>query len=1016
MRLRHFFILSLFTLLAAVTVHAEPKIADVLTDPTLKLSRASDRAVMVARIAAIENKRLAAATIKARQLGLPMQMKLDGNIADLVDFIGDEPLYIATMNADAAISTGADLLQTIPYSLDGAGIIVGVWDAGTGNPAHQEFILPGGGSRLRQMDTTFISSHSAHVAGTVAAAGVDPAARGMAPAAQVDAYSKGGDLSEMTSRAATEPDQLASHIYLSNHSYGSLTGWVGNTWFGNGTDANAAEYRFGRYENISRNMDALAYSAPYYLIFRSAGNDRQNNPEPGDTVTLAAVNGEIAIYDPALHPGGDGVYRNGFENIAAEGMAKNIVTVGAVEDAVTDGFRDITKATLASFTSTGPADDGRIKPDLVANGVGLYSTSSGGTADYAWNSGTSMASPNACGTAALLMQLYDRLFGGAMRASTLKGLMLHTADDLGNPGPDYTFGWGLINVRRAADLLVYHDTFPDRQRFTQDELSSTDPVKTYSFEWDGVSPLRATLSWTDPAGVASDDEVHDSRVPTLVNDLNLKLIAPDGSEYFPYVMPFVGIWTTESMSLPATTGVNHTDNVEQVRIESSNQDGTWQAEVTYSGALNNDLQEYGLLISEDVDPLNIDSTPPITDPVTWERAPEPGTGPILNAVVGTDFTGRTIINDDTASNITWTTNGASAPGDLTTTANHDLFDTDDAQGHFAPKQDVKLAPWTLEIPITLTASQVELTSVVLDYRHFNRPGDEQPAPFQVNWSISLSGSNSGTLRSIEVNGSISTSGTETAVFDPPLVLDNTESYTLSIAPKDPSGNTRTGLGALALNGYFGIAGDPETEINMIATTATDLNGVEYYFAETTGRAGGDDSGWQDSPVYLDSGLIPGTTYSYTVIARDKSPFQNTTTALAPAPATTLGEQPPYYAWSGGMPFETDGNADGVTDGIAWFLGAADPQAAAAALLPSMDNSDPDFFIFSYQPDSSALSAGAVATVYYSTDLTNWTPAVHDGINIIIDDSGDLVEIRFARDLASDGKFFVKLQVGVPESP
>jgi len=391
MRLRHFFILSLFTLLAAVTVHAEPKIADVLTDPTLKLSRASDRAVMVARIAAIENKRLAAATIKARQLGLPMQMKLDGNIADLVDFIGDEPLYIATMNADAAISTGADLLQTIPYSLDGAGIIVGVWDAGTGNPAHQEFILPGGGSRLRQMDTTFISSHSAHVAGTVAAAGVDPAARGMAPAAQVDAYSKGGDLSEMTSRAATEPDQLASHIYLSNHSYGSLTGWVGNTWFGNGTDANAAEYRFGRYENISRNMDALAYSAPYYLIFRSAGNDRQNNPEPGDTVTLAAVNGEIAIYDPALHPGGDGVYRNGFENIAAEGMAKNIVTVGAVEDAVTDGFRDITKATLASFTSTGPADDGRIKPDLVANGVGLYSTSSGGTADYAWNSGTSMA-------------------------------------------------------------------------------------------------------------------------------------------------------------------------------------------------------------------------------------------------------------------------------------------------------------------------------------------------------------------------------------------------------------------------------------------------------------------------------------------------------------------------------------------------------------------------------------------------------------------------------------------------
>jgi hypothetical protein len=205
----------------------------------------------------------------------------------------------------------------------------------------------------------------------------------------------------------------------------------------------------------------------------------------------------------------------------------------------------------------------------------------------------------------------------------------------------------------------------------------------------------------------------------------------------------------------------------------------------------------------------------------------------------------------------------------------------------------------------------------------------------------------------------------------------------------------------------------EDRITMTATTANDPSGVEYFFTNTT--VTGHDSGWQDSPVYLDSGLIPGTTYSYTVIARDKSPFQNTTTALAPAPASTLGEQPPYYAWSGGMAFLADGNTDGVANGMAWFLGAADPQAAVSALLPSIDNSDPDDFILSYLPDSSALTAGAEATVYYSTDLTNWTAAL-DGVNIIIDDSGDLVEIRFARDLASDGKFFVKLQVGVPESP
>ena len=120
-------------------------------------------------------------------------------------------------------------------------------------------------------------------------------------------------------------------------------------------------------------------------------------------------------------------------------------------------------------------------------------------------SGTSMSSPNACGSAALLIQLYSRLFSGdAMRASTLKGLMLHTADDLGNPGPDYKFGWGLVNVRKAADHLIYHFNYPSRNRLVEDELSDSVATRSYSFEWDGASALKATLSWTDPAGVATD--------------------------------------------------------------------------------------------------------------------------------------------------------------------------------------------------------------------------------------------------------------------------------------------------------------------------------------------------------------------------------------------------------------------------------------------------------------------------------------------------------------------------------
>ena len=80
-----------------------------------------------------------------------------------------------------------------------------------------------------------------------------------------------------------------------------------------------------------------------------------------------------------------------------------------------------------------------------------------------------------------------------------------------------------------------------------------------------------------------------------------------------------------------------------------------------------------------------------------------------------------------------------------------------------------------------------------------------------------------------------------------------------------------------------------TEITMIAVTATDPSGVEYYFAETTGNTGGTDSGWQDSPTYTDTGLEPGETYEYTVVARDKSSNANQNgTSNPPASATTPG--------------------------------------------------------------------------------------------------------------------------------
>ena len=88
-----------------------------------------------------------------------------------------------------------------------------------------------------------------------------------------------------------------------------------------------------------------------------------------------------------------------------------------------------------------------------------------------------------------------------------------------------------------------------------------------------------------------------------------------------------------------------------------------------------------------------------------------------------------------------------------------------------------------------------------------------------------------------------------------------------------------------------------SSITMTATTASDLNGVEYYFTETSHNLGGSDSDWQDSPVYTDGGLPPGTTYTYTVKARDKSIAQNATAASDPASATTTAETIVSKVWN-----------------------------------------------------------------------------------------------------------------------
>ena len=565
-----------------------------------RFSHAEDRASYVERANQRAARQKAAARVWARARNLPMRRDDGRRLMELMRIENGKPVYYITHNVEAAISTAADLVRnTSPYNVNGSGITAGIWDAGSVLSNHQEF-----GSRVSVMDGADSHYHSTHVGGTVGAAGVVAAALGMAPVVNIDSYEWNSDDAEMASRAASIPGE-SGKLPLSNHSYGSVAGWHDTDWSGNSGwhwpywnvwGANEEEPLFGQYSSGARSFDEIVYNAPYYLPFVSAGNDRNDNPGEGTTIYYSTDNGtswNSATYAAASHPDGDGVYDNsGYDTVSSATCAKNILVVGAVGEAVSGGARSPANGTMASFSGWGPTDDGRIKPDIVANGINVYSCDNDNTADYLTLQGTSMSTPNACGSAVLLVEYFDNLFPGqAMRASTLKGLIIHTSDDLPSAspdGPDYKYGWGLMDTQAAADHIKDYAASPANRKVIEGCLTTSNTDDAYTFTWNGADPIRVTLCWTDPPGTSTAN--HDDTTSVLVNDLDLVVTGPGPTTYSPYILD------PANPTDAATTGENNRDNVEQVYIASPGA-GDYTVTVDYDGTLTDDAQWYSLLIS-----------------------------------------------------------------------------------------------------------------------------------------------------------------------------------------------------------------------------------------------------------------------------------------------------------------------------------------------------------------------------------------------------------------------------------
>ncbi|OMP31601.1 S8 family serine peptidase [Mangrovimonas sp. DI 80] len=464
--------------------------------------------------------------------------------------IDGSPIYITSFNAGAATTVKADELYeggSLGLDLSGNGLTLGLWEGDAVRKTHQELT-----GRINQQDFLLFtqandkSNHATHVAGTMIASGVKANAKGMAYEADIVAYDWYDDLSEMASEAA-------SGMILSNHSYGTSV-------FNDDGELSVPVYWFGKYDNNSRQMDDLLYNAPHYLPVIAAGNDRLSSTK--------ATN------------------KGGYDMLCGHTMSKNALLVGAVNQV--NNYTSSLSVSMSDFSNWGPTDDGRIKPDIVAKGVGVES--SFGTSDNAYvvYQGTSMATPSVTGTLALLQEHYHNLNDNYMLAATAKGLAIHTANEAGfGNGPDYRFGWGLLNAEAAANAITNEGTSSiiSETSITNGETFSTNVTAI------GGGALVVTVCWTDPKGTVysgTQAQMLDNPIAMLINDLDVRVTK--GSEVnYPWKL------NVASPGNAATKADNSVDNVEKVEV--SNASGEYTITVSHKGTLQGGLQNFSLIVT-----------------------------------------------------------------------------------------------------------------------------------------------------------------------------------------------------------------------------------------------------------------------------------------------------------------------------------------------------------------------------------------------------------------------------------
>ncbi|MEO8766468.1 MAG: S8 family serine peptidase [Ginsengibacter sp.] len=423
--------------------------------------------------------------IKSSVPGLDVIARLPFVIYISLQTIKDSPL---NYNSNAAHGNNALSYEGFGgRALTGKDVTLGMGD-NANVTSHLDFT----GRVINRTPSTY-QLHGTHTTCTAAGAGIiNQKYKGMAPGATIVSQ-------YFSDIIVNAPTYLAdNNLTLTNNSYYSSA---------NGCEGNSV------YDELSNYIDALSVNNDKILHVVAAGND-----------------GALSCN---LYPTSFATIKSGWQ------CAKNVLTVGAIDNATN---------TIASLSSRGPVEDGRIKPEIVAGGANVISAFMYN--GYGSSSGTSMAAPAVTGSLALMTQRYKQLNGNSNPpAFLLKGLLCNSAIDVGNKGPDFTYGFGRLNTRKAVEDLEANNYFINT-------IYNSNVVQQVVNVPPGTAQFKVLLYWPDKESIANS-------ALTLVNDLDLSVAAPTSAIHLPFVLNS----SPEGINENAIEAADHLNNIEQVVIE-----------------------------------------------------------------------------------------------------------------------------------------------------------------------------------------------------------------------------------------------------------------------------------------------------------------------------------------------------------------------------------------------------------------------------------------------------------------